>query len=291
MTTYRIRGWDEHYETYESRRLKRALPWVAMSTKHDGKSFRRVMRLDPSGALYGAWCLIVQVAAKCPKRGTLADADGPLSALDIADKTDLSVETAGRALAAFSSEKIHWLEIVDGGESAGICGQSDESAGIPADALPTCVDARLQDTTEPDRTEPDITQQDKDTMRRKRGGGDAVTVQAVVDAWNNFEGVRHVRGIAGKRGMAIKARLSDPDWRDNWQAALERIRRSSFCKGGGDRGWVADLDWFIKPDTVTKLLEGKFDDAPSKSNGKANGGSHLLDNLQRFAESDSGGTP
>ena len=134
-------------------------------------------------------------------------------------------------------------------------------------------------------------EQDKDTMRRKRGGGDAAVVQAVVDSWNAIEGVRHVRGIAGKRGATIKARLADSDWRSNWQAALDRVGRSSFCKGGGDRGWVADLDWFIKSDTVTKLLEGKFDDVPSKPNGNANGGSHLFDSLKRFADSDSGGTP
>ncbi len=97
----------------------------------------------------------------------------------------------------------------------------------------------------------------------KAGGGDAAAVHAVVDSWNKIEGVRHVRGIAGKRGTTIKARLADPDWRDNWQAALERVGRSSFCKGGGDQGWVADLDWFLKPDILTKIMEGKYDDRAS----------------------------
>ena len=131
----------------------------------------------------------------------------------------------------------------------------------------------------------------KDTSRHKAGGGDAAAVQAVVDAWNNIEGVSQAIKITDKRRTALNVRLAEPDWRSNWQAALERVGRSSFCRGSGDRRWVANLDWFIKPDTVTNLLEGKFDDASSKSNGKANGGSSLLDSLKRFDDSDSGGTP
>lgn len=252
MTTYRIRGWDEHYETYESRRLKTLL-WVAMPTKHDGKTFRRVMRLDPSGSLYGAWALIVQVAAKCPVRGTLADGDGSLTALDIADKTDLSTEAVQHALDVFSSSAIRWLETDSPAESAGVPARS---AGTPA--YRTGI------------TEQDITEQDKDTTPHNKRGGDAAAVQSVVDAWNKIEGVRNVRGIAGKRGKAIKARLADPDWRDNWQTALERVSRSSFCKGGGDQGWVADLDWFMKPDTLTKIMEGKYDDRASNPSKRSN---------------------
>lgn len=258
MTTYRIRGWDDNYETYESRRLKTLL-WVAMPTKHDGKTFRRVMRLDPTGSLYGAWALIVQVAAKCPVRGTLADGDGPLTALDIADKTDLSTEAVQHALNVFSSSAIRWLETDSPADSAGVPARF---AGTPAYREDT-TDITEQDTT-------DITEQDKDTTPHNKRCGDAAAVQVVVDSWNKIEGVRHVRGIAGKRGTAIKTRLSKSGWRDNWQAALERVSRSSFCKGGGDQGWVADLDWFVKPDTLTKIMEGKYDDRASNPSKRSN---------------------
>jgi hypothetical protein len=164
--TYRVRGWKEHFETYESGRLKKALPWVAMPTKHDGKTFRRVMRLDPSGALYGTWALILQVAAKCPIRGTLADADGPLTAVDIADKTDLSEEAVAKALEVFSSNEIRWLETVS----------ESESAGTPAEMreLPqNCGDARLPDRTEPNRTRTgqDTTKQNPTEPDKTSGSG------------------------------------------------------------------------------------------------------------------------
>jgi hypothetical protein len=117
IPTYRIREWSVHYETAESRRLK-TMSWVPTPTKHDGRGIRRVMRHDPTGAIYGAWCLIVQVAAKCPIRGTLADTDGPLSAIDIADKTGLDERSVQAAIDVCLSNDIKWLEIVPQHEPA-----------------------------------------------------------------------------------------------------------------------------------------------------------------------------
>lgn len=107
---YSIRDWQKNFETSESNKRTRALAWVAVPTKHDGKSFRRVMRSDPSGSMIGIWCLIVQIAAKCPVRGILADHDGPLTPLDISDKTGVSVEAVERALKLFTSPEIGWVE-------------------------------------------------------------------------------------------------------------------------------------------------------------------------------------
>jgi hypothetical protein len=35
---------------------------------------------------------------------------------------------------------------------------------------------------------------------------------------------------------------------------------SKFCCGDSDRGWSADIDFFLKPDTHVKVNEGKYDD-------------------------------
>ena len=106
---YEIRDWERCYTVSQNRANdpKKPLPWVAMRTKHDGKGFRRVMRLPDSMALMGAWMLIVEVAAKCPTHGRLEDADGPLSAL--ADKTGGDEATFERALQVFSTKDIAWM--------------------------------------------------------------------------------------------------------------------------------------------------------------------------------------
>ena len=109
---YRIKNWRDLFETPESRKRSTALPWVAIPTKHDGKGYRRLVR-EFGPAVYGAWVMICAVAAKCPERGTLADADGPLSADDIADKTDCPVAVIEQALAAVSSDRIGWMESVN----------------------------------------------------------------------------------------------------------------------------------------------------------------------------------
>lgn len=116
---YEIRDWKKHYTVAQNRRGEKKkeegdnitpLTWVAMRTKHDGKGFRRVMRLADRMALMGAWMLIVEVAAKCPTHGKLEDADGPLTAVDLADKTGGDATVFERALQVFSSQDIGWLD-------------------------------------------------------------------------------------------------------------------------------------------------------------------------------------
>lgn len=111
LICYEIRDWERCYTVSQNRKNDpdKPLPWVAMRTKHDGKGYRRVMRQPDAMALLGAWMLIVEVAAKCPTHGVLSDSDGPLTAIDLADKTGGDEATFERALQVFSSKGIEWL--------------------------------------------------------------------------------------------------------------------------------------------------------------------------------------
>jgi len=88
------------------------------------------------------------------------------------------------------------------------------------------------------------------------------TATEVVSAFNEAFGTR-VR-MTTKRQEHLRARQRDEYWRDNWREALEVGGRSSFLKGDNDRGWSINLEFFLKPDTVTNILEGKYN-----NNGKA----------------------
>ena len=105
---YSIRDWEKHFEKSQSTRVLRA-SWVAVPNRHDGKSFRRLMRLDNGLEIYGAFHLIVQVASKCPKRGILADDDGPLSAEDISDKTGAPADSIQKAFDVCCDKSIGWM--------------------------------------------------------------------------------------------------------------------------------------------------------------------------------------
>lgn len=77
--------------------------------------------------------------------------------------------------------------------------------------------------------------------------------------WNGLGGpFPQVRSMVGKRHTALRERLKDAFWRDNWQAALEQMSETEFCRGRNDRNWIADVDFFLRPDVVAKIIEGKY---------------------------------
>lgn len=119
----------------------------------------------------------------------------------------------------------------------------------------------------------------KESKESKEGGAAHATLphQEIVDKWNSIDGITACRKLTSKRCKALRSRLSDPDWRRDWREGIERISRSEFCRGQNDRGWKADIDWFLRPDTLTKILEGKYDEhKPQPFSG-----------LREFAEDDS----
>lgn len=62
-----------------------------------------------------------------------------------------------------------------------------------------------------------------------------------------------------KRKTAFKARIGEPYFKANWRAALDRMKASVFCRGGGPTGWVATVEFFLRPGAVAKILEGTYD--------------------------------
>ncbi len=63
-----------------------------------------------------------------------------------------------------------------------------------------------------------------------------------------------------ERKRKAAARVKDEPDQERWAAGIRQIAKSRFLMGGGERGWKADMAWLLKPDTLTKLLEGGYDD-------------------------------
>lgn len=164
--TYRIREWSKHFETSESNKRKGSLKWVALPTKHDGKSYRRLMRLPNADAIYGAWMLLVAVAGKCPIRGVLADDEGPLTAEDLEDKTGLPARAFATAIEVLASDRFQWLEVV----------HLPEPAEKTADTSAPCRSLPENQPTVQDKTEHDST--GHDTVPDRTHGGTWLTPPA-----------------------------------------------------------------------------------------------------------------
>jgi hypothetical protein len=82
-------------------------------------------------------------------------------------------------------------------------------------------------------------------------------------AWNGAAvdaGWRLCRNLSPKRLKALRARQADPFWREHWRAAIDRAKPIPGLRGSNDRNWRANVDWFLRPETVTRITEGFYDD-------------------------------
>jgi hypothetical protein len=236
MMLYRIKNAAKLFETAESRKYV-TLRWVCVPNKHDGAGFRRIMRLKDAGNVYSAWHLMLQVASKCSPRWLLADENGtPLTSEDLADKTGYPAQHFERALKVLSDKAIGWIEPVQ-----------SELINSDAEGINSNLNLdRVRNVTE--RNETDVTQQDQSRL--------------VVEAWNQLgTPFPRVAALTDKRLRRLRERLADGFFTENWRAALTKVKRSKFCRGEcGDRGWRANFDWFLRPDSVAKTMEGQYDD-------------------------------
>jgi hypothetical protein len=223
---YKIREWDRHFEVAQTRKVDR-MNWVALPVKHDGLGFRRIMAMPDGAAIYGAWVLLLQVAAKCPTRGVLADENGPLDIDDLEMKTGCASKVFSAALKVLTSNRIGWILVAE---------YQQDGSQLP-----------LQDRT--DKT--DITGQDNTDLTSPKGDCPP-ELSAWIDWWNGLKllglvphgadsdppSTAVVKAYArGRKSSELRKLLVDRD-------AIERaIRESDFCRG----------DWF----RLEKLLGGK----------------------------------
>jgi hypothetical protein len=118
MRVIQICNWDETFETRsEKYRPKGPLPWVAIPTKHDGTGYKTVL-LDKNGPLIlCAWWAMVQVAAKMPDRGVLANENGPFDAERLAIKTGLPLKIFKLAFDLLANQRINWIRWLEWDEN------------------------------------------------------------------------------------------------------------------------------------------------------------------------------
>lgn len=155
-----------------------------------------------------------------------------------------------------------------------ICDKTKENTG--EDSIRESFANHSRTTTEPLATIPGIRDQGSGILDQGSGiaKGDAVaseadaspppslTLKEFLSAWNAT--MQQKCESTDKRRTAFNARIRKQDWLDCWRVALAKAKDSPFCNGDNDRGWVADVDWFLRPDTVQKILEGKYDKRKKK---------------------------
>ena len=103
----------------------------------------------------------------------------------------------------------------------------------------------------------------------KREGGDgtalALASRQIFVAWNERADAKLPRAMAvtDKRMSAAKARWTENPDIAYWQGLIAKINVSPFCLG--EKGWTANIDWLLRPDTGAKIAEGQYGSAPVKT--------------------------
>lgn len=92
-------------------------------------------------------------------------------------------------------------------------------------------------------------------------------IAPIFEKWATMEGVPRITTITESRKKLAHARMKEPFFRENWIAGMDAIRQSPFLTGKNDRGWKADIDWFLRPDSLPKILEGKYETQKTGFNG------------------------
>jgi len=122
---YQVIGWDEYFEGAKTKTYNNKTT-CCMPCKH-GLGYKRLIRHKHGPALFGAWCALVQILSRHPKKrqGYLTDTGVPPSieggnsdicgvpytAEDISILSDIPVEIVQEMLDMCSSESVGWLVV------------------------------------------------------------------------------------------------------------------------------------------------------------------------------------
>ena len=91
-------------------------------------------------------------------------------------------------------------------------------------------------------------------------GEEVFSPKAYVEYWNSKVNLPQMKSFTDHRQKKLKVRMREKFFTDNWREIIDKISASSFCTGGSERGWRADIDWVLKNSSnYAKVFEGNYD--------------------------------
>lgn len=95
-----------------------------------------------------------------------------------------------------------------------------------------------------------------------------LTAQAVVEAFAeicvDLPGAQRPH-LTDKRRKAIATLGNRGYTLADLRSTFTKAQASTFCRGGGAKRWTATLDWLLQENNLAKVLEGQYDDAPTRT--------------------------
>ena len=87
-----------------------------------------------------------------------------------------------------------------------------------------------------------------------------VMMDGFFEAWNALpDGIPKIQEISKARRAKYRCRMQNKWWQINHIVAMAQIPGLAGLCGENDRNWKIDVDFFLRPNTVARILEGKYD--------------------------------
>ena len=107
---------------------------------------------------------------------------------------------------------------------------------------------------------------DVSTLDAPQPTQEKIDYRALVNFFNDeTQGIfgKVIYPISDKRKSSIRARINDFG-KDAFAEMIRKAAKSDFLKGYGNKGFVANFDWMIRPTNFQKIIEGNYD---NRNNG------------------------
>ena len=126
---------------------------------------------------------------------------------------------------------------------------------------------------------------DEEKTGKEKTTKESVNWANLVTNWNRITAGSFppITSIENKRRQMAAARISEYG-KDAFMQAIRRAVQSDFLRGQNTRGFVLTFDWLIRPNNFPKVLEGNYDNTPTRSPQTPNNNGTVTTTKQRNAK-------
>lgn len=109
-------------------------------------------------------------------------------------------------------------------------------------------------------------EKDDEEKRKMPNPEEDINIPAFIRFFNEImanAAIPKIATLQGERLKSLRARCREHG-KNRVAQVLQRAASMSFLNGGGNQGWVASLDWLLRPNNFSKVMEGVYCDFKPK---------------------------
>ena len=109
-------------------------------------------------------------------------------------------------------------------------------------------------------------EKDDEEKRKMPNPEEDINIPAFIRFFNKImanAAIPKIATLQGERLKSLRARCREHG-KNRVAQVLQRAASMSFLNGGGNQGWVASLDWLLRPNNFSKVMEGVYCDFKPK---------------------------